>query len=183
MASEMLTIAVICKANLFRSPAARVFLADALGAAGIEAIVTSAGILEGGGTIAPAYVDIAAEAGLDLSAHVSRHVDPAALRSEDLVLTMTRELLREVVVLEPSIWSRAFTMREFLRRASAHGARKPTESLEHWIEAIAAPRTRSQVLGDLEADDVADPVGGTAEDYRIMLRQLERLTREIAALF
>ena len=74
-------------------------------------------------------------------------------------------------------------MREFLRRASNHGARKPTESLDRWIDAIAAPRTRAQVLGDLDADDVADPVGGTAEEYRVMLRQLDRLAREIAALF
>jgi protein-tyrosine phosphatase len=179
----MLTVAVICKANLFRSPAARVFLADAFGSVGIEAVVTSGGILEGGASIAPAYLAIALESGLDLSDHVSHTISPFDLVGQDLVLTMTRELLREVVVLEPSIWQRAFTMREFLRRASSQGARKPTESLEHWIGAIAAPRTRSQVLGDLEADDVADPVGGTAEDYRVMLRQLERLSKEIAALF
>ncbi len=179
----MLTVAVICKANLFRSPAARVFLADAFGAAGIEAVVTSGGILEGGASIAPAYVAIALESGLDLSSHVSHTISPLDLIGQDLVLTMTRELLREVVVLEPSIWPRAFTMREFLRRASNHGARKPTESLDRWIDAIAAPRTRAQVLGDLDADDVADPVGGTAEEYRVMLRQLDRLARGIAALF
>jgi hypothetical protein len=74
-------------------------------------------------------------------------------------------------------------MREFLRRARAVGARKPTEDLNHWFDALAANRTRAQLLGDDESDDVADPVGGTAEDYRIMLRQLDRLATDLAGLF
>ena len=179
----MLHAAVICKANLFRSPAARVYLADAFGEAGIEAVVTSAGVLPGGNVVAPEYLQMALEAGIDLSDHVSAQVTPASLEAQDLVLTMTRELLREVVVLAPPIWPRAFTMREFLRRASMVGPRKPTQALEVWLETVQRGRTRGDLLGDLEADDVADPVGGTAEDYRLMLRQVQRLSTDIAALF
>ncbi len=179
----VLKVAVICKANLYRSPAARIFLADAFGRAGIEAVVISGGILPEGNTVPPSYVSIAAEAGIDLSEHVSHHITAEDLERQDLVLTMTRELLREVVVLAPAIWPKAFTMREFLRRASAVGPRKPTEQLDHWFEAIGRDRKRTQVLGDFDPDDVADPVGGTAEDYRVMLRQVERLSSELASLF
>ncbi len=180
---QVLRVAVICKANLFRSPAARVYLADALGRSGLEAIVSSGGIMGEGNCIPSSYLAIAHDAGIDLSEHVSHRVSSEELLQQDLVLTMTRELLREVVVMAPPIWPRSFTMREFLRRATAVGPRKPTEGLEHWFHAIGANRTRSQLLGDDEADDVADPVGGTAEDYRIMLRQLERLSGDLAGLF
>ncbi len=179
----MFRVAVICKANLFRSPAGRVYLADALGRSGVEAVVCSGGILDAGNRIPASYLAIAAEAGVDLSEHVSHQISVAELLEQDLVLTMTRELLREVVVMAPAIWPRAFTMPEFLRRGTAVGPRKPTEDLNHWFEAIGANRTRSQLLGDDEADDVADPVGGTAEDYRIMLRQVERMSSDLARLF
>ena len=179
----MLRVAVICKANLFRSPATRVYLADAFGRSGVEAIVCSGGILDAGNRIPSSYVAIAAEVGIDLSEHVSHQISVPELLEQDLVLTMTRELLREVVVMAPSIWSRAFTLPEFLRRATAVGPRRPTEGLDHWFEALGANRTRSQLLGDDEVDDVADPVGGTAEDYRIMLRQVERLSSDVARLF
>ena len=180
---QVFRVAVICKANLFRSPAARVYLADALGRSGLEAVVTSGGIMGEGNRIPSSYLAIAHDAGIDLSEHVSHQISAQELLEQDLVLTMTRELLREAVVMAPPIWPRAFTMREFLRRATAVGTRKPTEGLVHWFEAIGANRTRSQLLGDDESDDVADPVGGTAEDYRIMLRQLERLSSDLAALF
>ncbi len=179
----MFRVAVICKANLFRSPAARVYLADALGRSGLEAVVSSGGIMGEGNQIPSSYLAIAHDAGIDLSEHVSHQISASELLHQDLVLTMTRELLREVVVMAPPIWPRAFTMREFLRRASVIGARKPTEGLDHWFAAIGANRTRLQLLGDDEGDDVADPVGGTAEDYRIMLRQVERISNELAGLF
>ena len=145
----MLKVAVICKANLFRSPAARVYLADALGEAGIEAVVASAGILPGGNVVPPEYLAMALESGIDLSDHVSLEVSSEMLRSQDLVLTMTRELLREVVVLEPSTWTRSFTMREFLRRAAAVGPRKPTQTLDAWLELVQTNRNRSELLGEI----------------------------------
>ena len=53
--------------------------------------------------------------------HVARTLDASILAVEghDLVLTMTREHLREVVALDPGAWPRTFTLKEIVRRAGS----------------------------------------------------------------
>lgn len=63
---------MLCTANQCRSPMAEVLLRDRLAAAGVDAVVRSAGDLPGGAHASPGSVKAMAARGLDLRVHVSQ---------------------------------------------------------------------------------------------------------------
>src|SRR4051794_7487323 len=90
---------------------------DTRGAAGVR--VHSAGLLKGG---MPATSN-AREVVAGLDAHVSRQLTGAMIDDADLVIAMTRDHLREAVVLRPDAFRRTFTLKELVRRARRVGPR------------------------------------------------------------
>ena len=88
---------------------------------------------------------------------------------------MAREHLREAVLADPTTWGRAFTLKELVRRGSMMGPRAPGESLEAWLARAHAGRTKGDLLGYSEEDDVADPIGLGRDVY-------ERTAEELGAL-
>lgn len=174
---------VVCKANLCRSPVAAQLLADGLGGHGLTAQVRSRGFLPGGMASPERYVEIVAERGIELGEHRSVELSPADLYEADLVVPMTRELLRELVVREPSCWPKAFTLRELVRRGGERGPRRGGEGLAAYLARLAAGRERRDLLGSSAVDDVADPVElGTVEEIREVVVELEDLCAKAAAL-
>lgn len=82
-------VLVVCTGNTCRSPMAEALLARLLEEAGVAAEVRSAGTGALVGAPAnPNAAAVAADAGLDLSGHVARQLDEAALRWADTVLCM-----------------------------------------------------------------------------------------------
>jgi protein-tyrosine phosphatase len=120
--------------------------------------------------------------GLDLSAHRSRRLEPPLVVDADLVFAMEREQVREAILAVPEAWSRCFTLRELVRRAAAAGARAPDESLSEWLARVHAGRERSHLLGFDAADDVADPVGGSLDEFEHTATELEALLDQLVAL-
>lgn len=119
----------------------------------------------------PAHPDtraVAAELGLDLGGHRSRTVTPQLLRSEGrgLVITMTRSHLREIAVMDPSVWPRSATLREMVRRIAA---------VDGDLKSLFAARRPRDVVGDDPADDVADPVGLPLEAHRALASDLRQM--------
>jgi protein-tyrosine phosphatase len=127
-------------------------------------------------------VDLAAERGLDLRAHVGRRLDPDLVRGADLVLPLAREHLREVVVTCPEAFPRTFTPKELVRRAGAVGPRSPEEPLAAYLARLHEGRTAQALLRADPADDVADPIGGPFSGYARTATELDALTAAIAAL-
>ena len=166
---------MLCTANQCRSPMAEVLLRDRLAAAGIDAVVRSAGDLPGGVRVSPGSVRAMAARGLVLDQHVSRTVTPDLVATADLVIAMGRRHLRSAVALRSDAWPRTFTLKELVRRASAVGPRAAGETFESWLARVHAGRERSALLGENERDDVADPMGGPDRLYEATAVELSEL--------
>jgi protein-tyrosine phosphatase len=175
-------IVVLCTANVCRSPMAAALLARRLSELGVTARVRSAGMLPGGEPPLPEVVSVMTRYGLDLAEHRSREADAAELGSASLVLAMARDHLRYAVVSEPGTWSRAFTLRELIRRGAQIGPRTPGEPLADWLSRIHAGRERAALLGDSAQDDVPDPAGGPFRAYADVADLLDRSVARLADL-
>jgi protein-tyrosine phosphatase len=178
----MTAVLVLCTANVCRSVMAQVMLTARRAERGAPGLVSSAGLLGGGRPPPPAVITVMAARGVDISEHRSRAVTVADLAAADLIVGLAREHVRHAAVLLPSCWPRAFTLRELLRRGGQAGPRAPGEPMGGWLAAVAAGRSRRDLLGSGTGDDVPDPYGGPLADYQATARQLDELTRDLAAL-
>lgn len=173
---------MLCTANQCRSPMAEVLLRDRLAAAGIDAVVTSAGDLPGGVRASPGSVRAMAARGLDLSGHVSRALAPELVEGADLVVAMGRRHLRSAVAMHPGAFGRSFTLKELVRRAVAQGPRRPGQPLDEWLTELGAGRTMSSLLGDDPDEDLADPMGGPDRAYEATAAELVDLVDRLVTL-
>jgi protein-tyrosine-phosphatase len=174
----MARVLLLCTANQCRSP-----MGEAILRAHRPALeVRSAGRLPGGAPATATAVEVLSERGLDLSGHVSQTVTPALLGDSDLILGMTREHVRDAVVLRPDVRHRAFVLKDLVRRAEVVGPRPAGEELEDWLAEVGRDRTTVDLLGASEDDDVADPIGRPAERYRACATELDALLGRVASL-
>ena len=178
----MVNILVLCTANRCRSVMAEALIARRLGAAGILASVRSAGLVRDGDHSPTEVISAMAEYGIDVSAHRSTMVRMQVLKEAHLVMGMTRAHVRHAVVAAPETWPRAFTLKEFVRRAAEVGQRVPGEPFARWLERIHDDRDRLSLLGDSLADDVADPMGGPMRRYAATAAHLDDLASHFVEL-
>ena len=123
-----------------------------------------------------------AHRGLDTSGHRSRRLRPDLVAGADIVIGMARVHVREAVALVPDALGRAFTLKEIVRRGEERGGRAPGEPLEAWLARLSAGRRTADLLGDSDADDVADPIGGPRRSYERTADELDDLTARLARL-
>ena len=173
---------MLCTGNTCRSPMAAVLLGRRLEEAGVKAVVTSAGMLFDGKPATDHGQAVMADRGLDTSAHRSRRLRPELVGGQDIVIGMARTHVREAVALSPDVWKRAFTLKEIVRRGEERGGRSPGESLEDWLARLHAGRRLPDLLGESDADDVADPIGGPRRNYERTAEELDDLTARLARL-
>jgi protein-tyrosine phosphatase len=96
------------------------------------------------------------------------------VRAADLVLTMERHHLREVVVLDPSAFSRSFTLKELVRRAAVVDS-SPDEPPATRLARLHLGRRPVDLLGSSRDDDVEDPTGSRFADHETMAREVSEL--------
>jgi protein-tyrosine phosphatase len=181
------TILFVCRANLCRSPSAEVMCARALGALHVDAAVASAGMEVVEGQVPPDdFVELAELRGIDLRAHRPTAFTDELGRASDLVLTMTRELLRNMVVATPQVWPRSFTLLELVRRGTTTTPPAPGDTLATWVARVHASRDRAELLSADPVDDLRDPMvevpESTTHPNEEMFGALERATRRLARL-
>jgi protein-tyrosine phosphatase len=173
----------ICTGNLCRSPSGAALLTRQVTAARRTDIeITSAGTMQATGGPPLDLVEVARAYGIELATHVPRRMTPEDVAGADLIIGMTREHLREVVVLDRTSFGRTFTLREIVRRAEAIGPRGPAQSLEDWLALVHGDRRHADLIGQSTIDDIADPMGGPAEGYRQMLAEVVVLTESLHQL-
>ena len=135
--------------------------------AGIAVQVSSAGLMQGGAPATGDAVAVLSDLGIDISGHVSRRLDREMLTQADLVVTMTRDHLREAVLTEPSAFPRIFTLRELVR----HLDQNPGADLA----ALNVGRSTSDYHGTVPEDDVKDPIGQSKRVYAATAADLDTL--------
>jgi protein-tyrosine phosphatase len=172
----------VCTGNICRSPTAAALLTARIAQRSLAITVSSAGLLAGGNPAPPELIEVAARQGVELAAHRSVHLERPALIGADLVIGMAREHVREAVLAQPPSFSRTFTLREYVRRAAKLGPRTSEWSMEEWTTQVHGDRRHRDLLGGDAADDVSDPIGGSARDYEEMIAEVSELVRRMVAL-
>jgi protein-tyrosine phosphatase len=161
---------------------AAALLARRLDDTGVKATVSSAGLVSDGRPVTEFGLAVMAARGIDTAAHRSRRLRPEFLAGADLIIGMAREHVREAVVLAPEMFGRSFTLKELVRLGEERGGRRSGEPLEAWLARLHAGRRLPDLLGDSDADDVADPIGGPRRDYERTAAELDDLTARLARL-
>ena len=177
------SILLLCRANLCRSPSAEVMLSRALVSVNVDAKVSSAGLTVHDDQVAPDdFVELALLRGIDLREHQPIAFTPEMADDTDLVLTMSRDLLRAMVVDTPALWPRSFTLLEIVRRGVSLEPPEPGDTLGSWLARVHASRDRADLLGTDTLDDIRDPQADSLAGNEVMFGQIERSTRRLARI-
>jgi protein-tyrosine phosphatase len=170
---------VVCTANVCRSAVAERMLTRTFAGRrdvdGHEWVVRSAGASDVRAPMDHNTIAAAEAVGLDLREHAARWLTREILATDgaDLVLTMTREHLRHVVALDPSVWPRTFTLKELARRArTVEPPSAGSGGFTAWRDRVAAGRRAADLMTPDPADDVADPYGAPRREHERMLAVL-----------
>ncbi|MFB8387040.1 low molecular weight phosphatase family protein [Microbacterium sp. NPDC055910] len=169
-------ILFVCHGNQCRSPYAAA-IAERLGG-GRSLRFHSAGLIEGGRSMPTVGRALAARIGYDFTQHRSRELDAHDMAGFDLVLTAAREQAREVIAENPDAWPRVFTIKQFARWIQEN-PRPPRAALGSWLDAAAADRPRTELVGADPADDVADPL---LLPERAWTTMVDELTRDLTTI-
>lgn len=149
---------------------------------GADVCVSSAGFLIGGTSPPAQVVETLASRGIDISRHRSRQMCLPMLDATDLVVTMTGQQLIELVLMVPEVWSRAFQLRDLIRRAERVGARVPGQSFDSWLRTVGAGWCRAGTQRPDGRDDIADPFGRPPEVFERVLAELDDVLASLAGL-
>ncbi len=172
----MAEVLVVCTGNICRSPIAEGMLREAFQrrAGNGAPVVSSAGVIAGDGNPATREaVRVAAEAGVDISAHAARRLRPEQIRPADLIVCMAREHVDAVRAASPEAAARTFTLKELVRlledpvRAEAGS---PESFAVRVADADGARDGSPSARGD---EDVEDPLGLSLAAYRAVARELQ----------
>jgi protein-tyrosine-phosphatase len=142
------------------------FARRAIAERGKDWTTSSAGILQSAPLMVADALRAVKEADPSMSAHRSKVLDVEQIRGADLVLGMTREHVREVVVMERDAWPRTFTVKELVRRGDAMGPRHEAQEPAQWLRLAGIGRRRRDLQGASPLDDIEDPMGLPAADGR-----------------
>lgn len=166
---------------------AAALLGRRLGDAGVEAAVSSTGILFDGKPATDHGIAVMADRGIDTSRHRSRKLRAEMVTGADLVIGMAREHVAEALAFGPGIWERAFTLKEIVRLGEQHGGREPGEPLQQWLARLHEARLQSgrrptELFAPSADDDVADPIGRPRSSYQRTAEELDDLTARLVRL-
>lgn len=163
--TETYALLAVCTGNICRSPAMDRLLAHELGSQpGIT--VRSAGTHAHVGEDMEAQMkDRLVEYGADTEDFEAEQLEPELVRSADLVLTATREHVRDILADVPESRQKVFTLREFVRLldsldpAARAGALETSQTVAGKLAALVplVADRRDQAQAPTAQDDVVDP--------------------------
>ena len=168
------SVTFVCTGNRARSPVAQELLRRLV--AGRDVAVDSYGTLDLGPVEALPEAEAAARPfGVDLGPHRARALRPGVLADADLVVGFEPTHVATAVVDGGARRERSFTILELvglLADAPPRGDRSP--------EAVVGQAHARRSGSPLSAPSVADPLGGTPEEFRQMVETVDRLVAVIA---
>jgi protein-tyrosine-phosphatase len=170
-------VLIVCTGNLCRSPLVEALLREGLREAGIEAVVTSAGVAAPEGQLPDRkLLRVAEELGVSpaVNVHRSRQLTVGQLDDADLVLAMTAEHLEQIERFFPG-YGRATTLRTAAWRSRIMGGRPG--GFDEWATRLTSALPEGGAIDG--ADDIADPMGGRLRQYRAMGDEVSDLVRTL----
>lgn len=177
-------VLVVCTANVCRSPMGEALLRRSVEAKGLDVEVRSAGVRVPGLPVDPDAVRVLDVHGLDIAAHQPRQATRDLVRAEGehLVITMTREHVRDVVSIDRAAWPRTFSLPELVRRARAvrPGAHEP--GWDGWLAAVGEGRSARDLMVPDRSDDIEDPYGMSLAAHQRAADLIATLLGEVTAL-
>ncbi|NNN22153.1 MAG: hypothetical protein HKL80_09165 [Acidimicrobiales bacterium] len=171
-------VLTVCTGNICRSPMAEAFLQTKFDSRGIDAEVSSAGLLFSGRKAAKETIEIMSTKGFDLSGHRSRILDEVDLYDLDLIVGMTKEHVREIVVMSPALWPVTFTLKGLVASARNIGPRNSGEPLLDWLNVIGETRTKADLLGADLSEDIVDPYDLGPDTFLQVADEIDELTSQ-----
>ncbi|WP_166793338.1 low molecular weight phosphatase family protein [Cryobacterium lactosi] len=174
-------VLVVCTGNICRSPVAERLLHAQLEAAGIPALIVSAGTqsMVGYG-MTPEAAQLAQRYGAEQSGHRSQQLTEQHIADSDLVLTATRDHRSAVVSLHPRASRYTYTLNQLARLLPAvlePGAqyqqletdetRRPdtAETLRALLAEVSTTRGYSPPPAHPDDDDIEDPYRQSVDVY------------------
>lgn len=192
------TVLTVCVGNICRSPLAEQLLRARLEQAGLGDVeLLSAGLRAVvGAPMEPWPAALSREYGGDPTGAVGKQLSAEIVGASDLVLTMTRSQRDDLVKRHPTAAQRTFTLAEFGRIIDAlPRAEEGTTASDAplWgrpvdtvagsaVSGVVRSASSARHLAPLAAeDDVRDPINQPEDVHRAVGRQIDDLTRRIAA--
>ena len=169
-----LRILVVCTGNICRSPMAEALLRAGAEAAGLDVQVASVGMHAVTGPADPQAKRVMAARGIDIDGHRARQFQPVDAATADLVVTMERAHVIEIVAEATSALGHTFTLPELVRLGSAVGP-VGEAGLTEWLASVAALRDPASMLRGNPADEVDDPYGRGRRSFNRCADQLDQL--------
>jgi protein-tyrosine phosphatase len=127
------SILIVCEGNVCRSPMAMGLFARQLEGAQITSAGTGALVGEGAD---PMAIELMAESGIDLRAHVATAVDPRIIRAADLVLTANTAQKQSIERAFPFARGRIFRLREHANRDVSDPYKRDRKAFEAALSEI-----------------------------------------------
>ena len=162
-------ILIVCTGNICRSPLAEQLLRESLTAAGIDAVVSSAGTSAmTGSAMTPEAAALSAQYGASNTDHIAQQLTEKLIADADLVLTATRDHRRDVVTLLPKSTRYTFTLNQFARLVAPDpdaATTTPPPDFPAYVASVAATRGLQPSPIPPTLDDVEDPYRQPAAVY------------------
>lgn len=189
----MRRILFVCTGNTCRSPMAESMMRHLMKERGIEAEVRSAGVSAWNGTPMSEHAQqVLQHRKMDNPDFSSQLLSDSLVEWADLVLTLTSGHKRHVLQLFPDVSEKTFTLNEYANQS------QQDSSLEEWTSFTAELQMKiAQGIQPTEADitryytlqqklpnmDIADPYGGSLEDYQMTAQEIEAAINKILDQF
>ncbi len=175
-------ILFVCTGNICRSPMGEALLRHGLTAAGADHPVASAGThAMDGGPATGHGIEVLGDRGIDLTGHLSRHLNAEIVDGADLIVAMTRQHEAVVGRLDPMARGRTFLAGEVARLGGQVGPPVDDEGLRDWAARLDGARGGHMTTGRV-ADEVADPYGENRDAYQQTANRLDGLCSALTRL-
>ena len=155
-------IVVMCTGNICRSPMGEALLRERLETGGVDARVSSVGLLLDDRPADPHAIDEMAE-------------------EIDLLIGMEQRHVREAVLLHADLFTRAYTLPDLVARAESVGPRAD-RSMDEWLAELGEGRRRTDLFRQDRRLEVADPIGKSKKAFHRTAEEISALIERFVVL-